>query len=104
MRKMFVFGVILLILAACQPAAPADPNAIARKYLDDNGKQSVKITKVVPGNPKYHKADQMWCVETDEIDPQGQTTLLSIWRIGSNWNSAPMESEYEWELNGCPRS
>jgi hypothetical protein len=105
MRKMLVCGLILLILAACQSAAPSDPNAIARKYLDDNGKQSVKITKVVPGNPKYHKADQLWCVETDETDAQGNTTLLAIWRTGSDWKTAPMtDGEYEWDLNGCPRS
>ena len=107
MRKMVVFGLMLLTLAACHAATavPADPSAIARKYLDDNGKQSVKITKAVPGNPKYHKADEMWCIETDEKDAQDQTTLLATWRIGSNWTTAPMiDGEYEWDLNGCPRS
>src|SRR6266700_2489524 len=106
MRKMVVFSLILLTLVACQAAAaPIDPNAIARKYLDDNGKQSVKITKVVPGNAKNHKADQLWCIETDEKDTQDQTTLLAVWRTGSTWNTARMtEGEYEWDLNGCPRS
>jgi hypothetical protein len=105
MRKVLALSLILLTLAACQSAAPTDPNTIARKYLDDNGKQSVKITKVVAGNAKYHKADQLWCVETDEKDAQDQTTLLAVWRTGSTWNTAPMtDGEYEWDLNGCPRS
>ena len=106
MRKVLVLGLIFFTLAACQSAsAPGDPNTVARKYLDDNGKQSVKITKVVSGNPKPEKADQLWCVETDEKDAQDQTTLLMVWRTGSNWTTAPMtDGEYQWDLNGCPRS
>ena len=102
MRKLFVFSLILFVLAACQAPA-SDPNTTARKFLDDNGKKSVKITKVVSGKPK-NKADELWCVETDERDAQDQTTLLVVLRTGSNWTTAFMsDGEYEWDLNGCPR-
>jgi hypothetical protein len=101
MRKLFAFSLILFVLAACQAPA-SDPNATARKFLDDNGKKSVKITKVVSGKPR-NKADEVWCVETDERDAQDQTTLLTVYRTGSDWKTEFMESEYNWDLNGCPR-
>lgn len=104
MRKLLALSLILFGLAACQTlATPSDPNAIARKFLDDNGKKSVKITKVVTGKPK-NKADELWCVETDERNDQDQTTLLITWRTGSNWTTAFLtDGEYEWDLNGCQR-
>lgn len=103
MRNFLLLAVIVVITAACQSAAPDDPNAVVRKWLDDAGKKSIKITKVVTGNPKYYKADQLWCVETDSVTPDGITYLLMTYRTGSNWTTSELDSEYEWDLNGCPR-
>ncbi|MEP7289563.1 MAG: hypothetical protein ABI947_27760 [Chloroflexota bacterium] len=103
MRK--IFALTLFLLAACQPASPTDPNAVARKWLDDADKKAIKITKVVTGNPKNYKADALWCVETDATLPEGSTYLLMVYRTGSNWTTREMtDGEYEWDLNGCPRS
>jgi hypothetical protein len=94
-----------ILLTACQPTAPADPNVIVRKWLDDTGKQSVKVTKVVAGNPKNYKADALWCVETDATTAEGVTYLVMTYRTGSDWKTREMtDGEYEWDLNGCPRS
>jgi hypothetical protein len=104
MRKMLLVACTALILTACQSSAPSDPNTVVRQWLDSNGKQSVKVTKVVTGNPKNYKADELWCVETDSQTPDGLSYLLMAYRTGSNWTTREMsDGEYEWDLNGCPR-
>src|SRR5262249_43595611 len=102
---MLVVLFLALALTACQPAAASiDQNTFARQWLDNAGKKDVKLTKVVAGNPKYHKADALWCVETDAKTPEGASYLVAIWRTGQNWTGAQMTNgEYEWDLNGCPR-
>jgi hypothetical protein len=107
MRKSLILVSLCLFLAACQGAstpAAVDPKASARKYLDSQNKQTVQITNVVSGNTKTVKgADALWCVETDEKDADGVTTLLTVINKGGNVTVSPMDSEYEWDLNGCPR-
>ncbi|HLY26467.1 MAG TPA: hypothetical protein VKQ72_09020 [Aggregatilineales bacterium] len=107
MRKSFIFVSLCLFLAACQGAStpvPVDPKAAARKYLDGQNKQSVQITNVVSGNTKAIKgADGLWCVETDEKNADGVTTLLTVFSKAGAVTVTPMDSEYEWDLNGCPR-
>jgi hypothetical protein len=104
MRRMLTLFSVLFSLAACQPTSPTDPNAVARKWLDDAGKKDVKVTKVVTGNPKNYKADALWCVETDGKTDDGLTYLMMTYRTGSTWNTREMtDGEYEWDLNGCPR-
>ena len=102
MRKMLLSSLLLATLAACKSAV--DAKSVARAALDAKGKTTVQITKVVEGNPKYRKAEALWCVETDEKSTDGSTLLLAVWRTGSDWSSAEMtDGEYEWDLNGCPR-
>ena len=104
MRRLLLVMFAIMLLAACQQAAPIDQNTYARQWLDNANKKDVKITKVVAGNPKNHKADALYCVETDATTPEGQTYLVAIWRIGATWSGAQMaDGEYEWDLNGCPR-
>ncbi len=108
MRRLLLVALVMLViaptLAACQATAPVDQNTYARQWLDNVNKKDVKITKVVAGNPKNHKADALYCVETDATTPEGQTYLVAIWRTGSTWSGAQMaDGEYEWDLNGCPR-
>src|SRR5258708_34819939 len=104
MRRLLLVMFAIMLLAACQQAAPIDQNTYARQWLDNANKKDVKITKVVAGNPKNHKADALYCVETDATTPEGQTYLAAIWRTGSTWSGAQMaDGEYEWDLNGCPR-
>jgi hypothetical protein len=99
-----LFG-LLIAVTACQPAAaPIDQNTFARQWLDNAGKKDVKVTKVVAGNPKYHKADALWCVETEAKTPEGASYLVAVWRTGQTWAGAQLvDGEYEWDLNGCPR-
>jgi len=114
MRRMLLLIVFILgllpILTACQSAAASvnqptvDQNTYARQWLDAANKKDVKVTKVVAGNPKNHKADALYCVETDGTTPDGQPYLVAIWRTGGTWTGAEMaDGEYEWDLNGCPR-
>jgi hypothetical protein len=104
MRKFLLVAFTASIIAACQPSAPSDPNQVVRQWLDSNGKQSIKVTKVVTGNPKNYKADELWCVETDSKTPDGITYLLMTYRTGSTWATREMtDGEYEWDLNSCPR-
>lgn len=104
MRRLLLAACVIVImaLAACQTAAPIDQNTYARQWLDNANKKDVKITKVVAGNPKNHKADALYCVETDETTPDGQTYLAEIWRTGTSWSGAPLEGNYAWQLEGCP--
>lgn len=103
MRKVLLSILLLFILAACQPAAVSG-DVFARQWLDSSGKKDVKVTKLVQGNAKYQKADEVDCVETDATTPDGQAFIFTIARKGSTWSGAPMtDGEYEWDLNGCPR-
>ncbi len=103
-RKLMLLAVLGLFLAACQSAPSLDDvKATARKFLDGENKQKVQITNVVAGNTKTVKADGVWCVETDQKNDDGTTTLLSVYLKGGVMTTSEMDSEYEWDLNGCPR-
>ena len=99
-------AVILLMIAtvSCQSVS-TDPSAVVRKWLDAAGKSTVKITQIVSGNPQNEKADALWCVETDATAADGQRYLLLVYNTGTNWVTQEMtDGEYEWDLNGCPRT
>lgn len=106
MQKLLLL-LVLLTLTACQiaaPAAPPDPAEVARKWLDSKGKNTVKVTKVVTGDPKYYKVDQLWCAETDGKTAEGTTYLLVVYRKGEQWITSELSGgEYEWNLNKCER-
>src|SRR5712692_2338993 len=94
MRRLLLVVFAIMMLAACQTAAPIDQNTYARQWLDNANKKDDKITKVVAGNPKNHKADALYCVETDQTMPDGQTYLAEIWRTGATWSGAALDGEY----------
>jgi hypothetical protein len=105
MRLLLVTVLALLALSACQSGDSNDPKAFALKLMRDGGKDSAKITKIVSGDKKYRKADELWCVATDATSADGQIPyLLAVWRKDGKWEGAEMpEGYYEWDLYGCPR-
>ncbi len=102
--RILLLGLLLLMFTACQSSSnsPAD---YAQQWLDKNGKKDVKVTKVVAGNPKRYKADELYCVQTNATTAANQAYLIAIWRTGSTWSGTEMTNgEYEWALDGCPTS
>src|SRR5258708_4722131 len=99
--RMLSLSLLLLMLSACQSTS-TDPRNYARQWLDDAGKKNVKVTKVVAGNSKRYKADELYCAETDATTSTGQTYMIAIWRAGSTWSGTEItDGEYEWDLDGC---
>jgi len=106
MRKSFIVLLTLFALTACSAASnePTDPKVYAQQIIQKAGKNA-KITKVVTGDKKYRKADDLWCVETDANSQDGQIPyLLAVWRKDNKWDGTELaDGWYEWDLYGCPR-
>ncbi len=97
-----LFVLLFLVFTACQSASTS-PADYAQQWLGNNGKKDVKVTKVVAGNPKRYKADELYCVATNATTAANQTYLIAIWRTGSTWSGTEITNgEYEWDLDGCP--
>jgi hypothetical protein len=101
--RILLLGSLLLAFTACQSSS-ISPTDYAQQWLGSKGKKDVKVTKVVAGNPKRYKADELYCVETNATTAANQAYLIAIWRTDSTWSGIEMTNgEYEWDLNGCPR-
>lgn len=98
--------VVLLVLSACQNAQPDanDPKVFAQTLIRKTN-ATAQITRVVGGDKKYRKADDLWCIETDANTTNGQLPyLLAVWRKDGKWDGAELtDGWYEWDLYGCPR-
>ncbi len=102
--RFLLLGSLSLAFTACQSASTS-PTNYARQWLDRMGKSEVKVTRVVAGNPKRYQADALYCVETNATTAANQAYLIAIWRTGSTWSGTEITNgEYEWDLDGCPRS
>jgi hypothetical protein len=101
--RALLLGSLFLMFTACQSSSNS-PTDYARQWLDSKGKEDVKVTRVVAGNPRRYKADELYCIETNATTAANQPYLVAIWRAGSTWSGIEMANgEYEWDLDGCPR-
>lgn len=107
MRKLLsVLTLILLsvFLSGCS-SGEAAARRTAKELIEASNNYEARIIRVVEGDPAVRDAGDLYCVETDAINPvSGLPFLLVVWRIDDTWEGAVMsEGYYEWDLQGCPR-
>jgi len=108
---LLMLTISLIVPTACTPAsstvsnAVSEPETTARRLLHDLHQDGAKLTRTVKGDPKTHNADELWCVQTDQMVVGGNLPLLFvIWRIGSTYQGDQLyEGFYDWDAQGCPR-